>query len=207
MRTIIFCLLLIGVISCKDDAPEPEKQNLGITGEWYSSGDDVAVLFRMLPFNVDSIYIDFGNKSDYWGRRVYVEKFNKNNIERAVITDKNNSKDGAEYNQPNASRFFQWPSHHNNIWPIKIKGHRQVISNSVGRNALPSNGWHDATIRGIFWVNNDTEPPEMLLEFVYEHWNVIPPNPEDGFGSSAHGVYGKNNVHRFKKIILENNEE
>lgn len=67
-KTIIFGLLLAVVFTgCKksdDDGPETDPQKIGIVGEWYSSGDNVAVLLSTYFF-VDSIYAKFERNNTY----------------------------------------------------------------------------------------------------------------------------------------------
>jgi hypothetical protein len=66
-KAIIFGMLLTLVfVSCEkseDDGPETDPQKIGIVGEWYSSGDNVAVLLSY--FFVDSIYAKFNSDNTY----------------------------------------------------------------------------------------------------------------------------------------------
>jgi hypothetical protein len=67
-KTIIFGLLLAVVFSgCQkseeeDDNNDPQK--IGVVGEWYSSGDNVAPLL-VTYFKVDSIYAKFDSNNTY----------------------------------------------------------------------------------------------------------------------------------------------
>ncbi len=64
-------VLAVAFLSCKkssdDDNNDPQK--IGIVGEWYSSGQNVAVLLRTY-FQVDSIYAKFESNNTY-----FVESF------------------------------------------------------------------------------------------------------------------------------------
>lgn len=67
-KAIIFGMLLTLVfVSCEkseDDGPETDPQKIGIVGEWYSSGDNVAVLLSAY-LSVDSIYAKFNQDNTY----------------------------------------------------------------------------------------------------------------------------------------------
>lgn len=67
-KAIIFGMLLTLIsVSCdesEDDGPETDPQKIGIVGEWYSSGSNVAVLLSYY-FGVDSIYADFNTDNTY----------------------------------------------------------------------------------------------------------------------------------------------
>lgn len=66
-KAIIFGMLLALVISgCKkseDDGPSTDPQVIGIVGEWYSSGTNVAPL--LVGFGIDSIYAKFNSDNTY----------------------------------------------------------------------------------------------------------------------------------------------
>jgi len=66
-KVLIFGMLLAVVFAgCKeseeDDNDDPQK--IGIVGEWYSSGDNVAVLLSYY-FSIDSIYAKFDKNNTY----------------------------------------------------------------------------------------------------------------------------------------------
>jgi hypothetical protein len=67
-KAIIFGLLLAVVFTgCKkseEDGPETDPQIIGVVGEWYSSGDNVAVLLSTYFF-IDSIYAKFEPNNTY----------------------------------------------------------------------------------------------------------------------------------------------
>lgn len=67
-KVIIFGLLLAVVFTgceeSEEDGPETDPQKIGIVGEWYSSGDNVAVLL-VTYFEVDSIYAKFETNNTY----------------------------------------------------------------------------------------------------------------------------------------------
>jgi len=66
-KVILFGMLLTLVISsCKkseDDGPSTDPQVIGIVGEWYSSGTNVAPL--LVTFGVDSLYAKFNLDNTY----------------------------------------------------------------------------------------------------------------------------------------------
>lgn len=65
-KAIIFGLLLAVVFTgCKksEDEPETDPQKIGIVGEWYSSGTDVAPL--LVGIGIDSIYAKFESNNTY----------------------------------------------------------------------------------------------------------------------------------------------
>lgn len=69
MKKALILGLLIAVIltSCKkseDDGPSTDPQKIGLVGEWYSSGDNVAVLLSTY-FGVDSVYAKFETNNTY----------------------------------------------------------------------------------------------------------------------------------------------
>ncbi len=72
-KAIIFGMLLSFIfVSCEksdDDGPETDPQKIGLVGEWYSSGDNVAVLLSVY-LSVDSIYAKFNSDNTY-----FVESF------------------------------------------------------------------------------------------------------------------------------------
>jgi hypothetical protein len=66
-KVIIFGLLLAVVFTgCKktEEEPETDPQKIGIVGEWYSSGDNVAFLLSYY-FGIDSIYAKFETNNTY----------------------------------------------------------------------------------------------------------------------------------------------
>lgn len=67
-KAIIFGLLLAVVFTgcekSEDDGPETDPQKIGIVGEWYSSGENVALLLSFY-FKVDSIYAKFESNNTY----------------------------------------------------------------------------------------------------------------------------------------------
>ena len=67
-KVIIFGLLLAVVFTgcekSEEEGPETDPAKIGIVGEWYSSGDNVAELLT-LYFAVDSIYARFETNNTY----------------------------------------------------------------------------------------------------------------------------------------------
>lgn len=67
-KTIIFGMLLaVMFVACNksdDDGPETDPQKIGIVGEWYSSGSNVAPLLVAF-FQIDSIYAKFETNNTY----------------------------------------------------------------------------------------------------------------------------------------------
>lgn len=67
-KAIIFGLLLAVVFTgcekSENEGPETDPQKIGIVGEWYSSGDNVAVLLSTY-FLIDSIYAKFETNNTY----------------------------------------------------------------------------------------------------------------------------------------------
>lgn len=67
-KVILFGLLLAVVFTgcekSEDDGPETDPQKIGLVGEWYSSGENVAVLLSTY-FGVDSIYAKFESNNTY----------------------------------------------------------------------------------------------------------------------------------------------
>jgi hypothetical protein len=64
---ILGLLFAVVVTSCKkseDDGPSTDPQVIGIVGEWYSSGSNVAVLLSTY-FQIDSIYAKFETNNTY----------------------------------------------------------------------------------------------------------------------------------------------
>lgn len=68
MKKLIAIALLLSVtfIACEksDDGDTTDPQKIGVVGEWYSSGDNVAVLLSTY-FAVDSIYAKFDSNNTY----------------------------------------------------------------------------------------------------------------------------------------------
>ena len=89
MKNLIFILaaIVIGFSSCKksDETAVYSPATDGITGEWYSSKTNVAVLLSYY-FKVDSIYANFNANNTY-----HVESFLtrcKNYLRRNICTNK-----------------------------------------------------------------------------------------------------------------------
>ncbi len=196
--------MLLTFSACKDETPEPEIQPYDFVGEWVAEGDDVALLFRQYPLNVRKVFIRFrvsiaeqGNIEVPLRPFIYIEKFQQHSENKAIISSENSDL-GAPFFHAFSGLSFDRPSYNaRNIFPLTVSAHR--------KRPL-TDQWDPVEIYGIFSVNNDTDPPEMLLEFVYKHWNIIRPTPEAGFGSTANGAYGLNNVHRLTKVIQEEDE-
>ncbi len=197
---LIGLMMLLALIACKEETPEPDILPFDFVGEWTAAGDDVATLFRMYPLNVDSIYIDI---SDDIPPKIYIEKYKSNSERKAVIT-RNGSSEGAPFYHTFEGVLFERPSGRaDNILPLKVVAQRRLTTRD--RNNLENDGWTNIRIIGIYRVDIEADSPEMLLEFVYqaEAWDVLPPTPEAGFGSTENGAFGMNNVHRLTKIIYE----
>ena len=69
MKKALILGLLIAVVltSCEksdDDGQSTDPQKIGLVGEWYSSGDNVAVLLTTY-FGVDSVYAKFETNNTY----------------------------------------------------------------------------------------------------------------------------------------------
>lgn len=63
-KVLVFGMMLaVTLIGCDDDDND-DPQKVGIVGEWYSAGDNVAVLLSAY-FNVDSIYAKFEANNTY----------------------------------------------------------------------------------------------------------------------------------------------
>ena len=62
----IALLLSFAMIACDEsnDTPSYDPQKDGLVGEWYSAGDNVAVLLSSY-FSVDSIYANFSSDNTY----------------------------------------------------------------------------------------------------------------------------------------------
>lgn len=171
---------LVAFSSCDKDEEEVEQETIRYY-EWYASGDDVAALFRSFPMLTDSIYLQFRSQVDNilapdvvnW--RIYIERF-KTDGSVTVLTGND---------QP--------------AWGARI--HREESPNDGILSFHTLNAEENGTsrvIRGIFQeVPGDNA---MMMEFVYDHWGIGPPDPDEGFGSTADGAYGDNNVHVLTKI-------
>lgn len=58
--------LVIGFTACdKEDGDDDIDPSKGIIGEWYSSGDNVALLLQGAPFFTDSIYAKMNDNGSY----------------------------------------------------------------------------------------------------------------------------------------------
>lgn len=68
MKKLIALALLFSFafVACEksDDDESTDPQKIGIVGEWYSSGDNIAVLLSYY-FGVDSIYAKFNSNNTY----------------------------------------------------------------------------------------------------------------------------------------------
>ncbi len=170
-------------LSCsKEDEVRVESVK---TTKWYSSGVDVAPLFRAFPLLIDSIYLELTEHiplkldtidGEYVKRYyLYIEQYKQNQTEPEVISG--NSSYGAE--------FKKQKNDINDIIAFWTK---------------------DATkqIAGIYEKHLQKTIPEMRMEYVYNTWeDILPPTAEGGFGSTAEGGYGDNNIHKFIKILPE----
>jgi hypothetical protein len=198
-------MMLFLQAACKDDTPGPDYESFNFVGEWIAKDDNVATLFQMYPLNVDSIYLEIRDK--HGEPTIYIEKYKHTPTQKAVITRHGaDSNRGAPFNHEFENMLFERPSENRNIRAIKVDASRQQMQINVSRDDLPIDNWRELQIRGIYQINTGSDPPEMLLEFAYGYWGILPPNPEEGFGSSGNGVYGMNNVHRFIKIIKDSDE-
>ncbi len=184
-------LLLVGfglavmlvLVACEDEVSEPDDSQYGIFGEWYAAGGNIAPLFRLFPLEVDSIYMKYGtyglNKHD---TLAIIKVFSRQND--YVITNPN---------RPEGTTFIQRLSDYNDIWTLEIGNGRQVM-NGQDHGSMG--------IKGIFYVDNLKNPPELHLDFVFVSWiqdhDVQPATPENGLGSSD---YGEHTIHLFKKVI------
>lgn len=202
----VLCVMFFALLTaCKDDTPDPDYKSFNFVGEWIAKDDNVATLFRMYPMNVDSIYLEIRDK--HRKPTIYIEKYKHTPTQKAVITISGaDSNKGAPFNHEFESMLFERPSENRNIRAIKVDASRQQMQINVSRDDLPIDNWRELQIRGIYQINTEVDPPEMMFEFTYGYWGILPPNPEDGFGSTGNGVYGMNNVHRFTKIIKESDE-
>jgi hypothetical protein len=89
-KVIIFGLLLaVAFTGCdkSDEEPETDPQKIGIVGEWYSSGANVAPLLSYY-FGVDSIYAKFEANNTY-----LVESF-ANNAKTTYVGTYSQNKSG-----------------------------------------------------------------------------------------------------------------
>ena len=190
VRKLFILLALVFIMpaffACNDDE-EPEPEPTITYFEWYASGEDVAPLFRAFPMNYDSIYIRFRSNvpniyaPDVVRWRVYIEKYKDGTP--IIVTGSDQPTWGAEMERDD--------SLHDGIISFQT-------TNAV-ENGTPR------TITGIF--REFPSGNRMMLEYVYSHWAISPPSPFGGFGSTAEGAYGNNNIHVFTRIGNDNGEE
>ncbi len=193
-RLLIAWLLLPFLLlayACEEEDAEPEPERT-ITIKWFAAGDQVAPLFRAYPLEVDSIYLELVQHDPriledtlYW--YFYLEKYNFNeNPSQPIRTITGSDEKGAQFIKTSAgfnSAFF-------------------FETLDARRND------NHVTAKGLYQVNGDKDEPILTLEYVYSSgvsgWPG-PPDPEAGFGSTAGGAYGDNNIHILTKI--ENGNE
>ncbi len=176
--------------ACGDDDPE-EIARIEYF-EWYAADSDVAPLFRAFPLKVDSIFLRFRVNipnilnPDSVLYRLYMEKYTEGNVSPTVITGKDQPGWGAFYD-PDTTAF-------------------ESIIFFQTINAIENGS--DLTITGIYKEFPGDDPPTMKMEYVYgkQGW-PSPPTAEEGFGSTADGAYGDNNVHLFTRILNEDEDE
>lgn len=175
--------VMLVMVGCKDE--EVEVSSTLEYFEWYAAGSDVAPLFRAFPLKIDSIFLRFRVNvpnilnPDSVLYRVYIEKYTENSATPTVITGKDQPGWGAFYD-PDTTAF-------DNIIMFRT------------RNAVENGS--DLTITGIYKEFTGDDPPTMKMEYVYEKagW-PDPPTAEGGFGSTADGAYGEDNIHTFTRL-------
>ncbi len=159
---------------------------------WYASGDDVAPLFRAFPLNIDSIYlrlrvhIPIRQRPDSVHYRILIESYKRGESQPTVFTSKDQPSWGAFYD-PDTTAYDD-------------------IIFFRTRNAVENGS--DLTITGIYKEFAGDDPPSMKMEYVYDKtgWPSSP-TAEGGFGSTAGGAYGDNNIHIFTRILKEDQDE
>ncbi len=175
--------VMLVLVSCEDE--EPEVSSTLEYFEWYTAGSDVAPLFRAFPLKVDSIFLRFRVNvpnilnPDSVLYRIYMEKYTENSASPTVITGKDQPGWGAFYD-PDTTAF-------DNIISFQT---RNAVENGTG-----------LTITGIYKEFPGDDPPTMKMEYVYNTWaDIFPPTAEGGFGSTAEGAYGEDNIHTFTRL-------
>ncbi len=189
---IIAVIVLFFLPACDDD--EPEELAIIEHFEWYAAGSDVAPLFRAFPLLTDSIYLrirtnipSYVFNPDSILYRMYLEMYDENKNLQKTITGRD---------QPDWGARFE----------TEVAENEDVIF-FYTTNA-EENGTQ-VTLEGIYQEYPETDPPVMKIEFVYKNipgWPK-PPNAHDGFGSTENGAYGDNNIHRFRKIIIQEDDD
>ena len=184
---------LVFFIACGDDDDEIEVDRVTET-EWYAAGDDVAPLFRAFPLEIDSIYLRFRvtrpwEQLDTLFYRVLFENYKK-------------TEDGYQF--INTITGNDQPG-----WGASINREETAFDNIIAFSTI--NAERDGAavkITGIYKVFEKENPPGMKMEYVYDGagWPK-PPEASLGFGSTADGAYGENNVHLFTMIIREEETE
>lgn len=182
--------VMLALTACEDD--EPEVVSSIEYSEWYAAGSDVAPLFRAFPLKTDSIYLRFRLNvpnilnPDSVLYRVYMEKYTENSASPIVITGKDQPGWGALYD-------------------LDTTAYDNIISFRT-RNAVENDT--DLSIIGIYKEFPRDNPPTIKMEYVYGKtgW-PDPPTAEGGFGSTAGGAYGDNNIHIFTRILKEDQDE
>jgi hypothetical protein len=181
------------LVSCGDDNDTVEIDTV-TEYEWYAAGNGVAPLFRAFPLEIDSIYLRFRvtrpwEQLDTLLYRIYFENYEKT---------------GDDYQRLSVITGADQPS-----WGAPINREETAFDNIISFST--QNAQLDGTpiqITGIYKVFDNENPPHMNMEYVYDgsDW----PNPPDaamGFGSTAYGDYGENNVHQFTMIIRDEETE
>ena len=175
--------VMLALVSCEDDEPEEIARVEYV--EWYAAGDDVAPLFRAFPLNVDSIYLRFRVnipnilKPDSVIYRMYMEKHTMGSAAPDITTGQDFSDWGA--------LFIRDTTQHSSI--IEFKTHQAI------KNGSP------VTVLGIYEELQNNDPLVMKMEYVYDDTNwPTAANALDGFGSTAGGLYGEDNIHTFTRL-------
>ncbi len=183
---IVWALILITlVLACDREEEEPQEETpIGMEGSWYAVGEGIAPLFRVFPFETDSIYIrvkefeerEYGEERFF---RFYMEEYQKN-FERKFRTT-SSAPSSVEW----GARLTQEDANHDGIWSFRFTGSRIRDKSS-----------NQVDIRGIFRIDGTSEPKRMQIEFIQKNWldSLDWPNPEQGFGTTP---YRENLTHTF----------
>ncbi len=190
---VMVCLL----VSCEDDSVEIEENPYPLAGIWYAVGDDISDVFRTFPFDVDSISLYFGSdsKDDIGFNRVIISKISKGYTAKTII-----SANVLSENPSNGALFKIDSIGYNNIYDIEIYDAARYVFPDIDSDTYPT-AFDLIKINGIFSIIDDKEPKQLKMEFVYSHWSVDAPKPEDGFGSTS---LGDHNIHLFTKYTGSN---
>lgn len=185
---LLACAFALVVVACDDDSDVSPDFERTVTTRWVATGHDIAPLFRGYPLNADSIYLEITEHipwiyEDSLYFYMYIEKYEADNSLVDIVT-------GSE---GFGAKFIR-----------EVIGPDSIVS-FVTEDAVDSDG-ENRVIKGIYKEMNTSDGPELKMEFVYtgNGW-PDPPDAEVGFGSTADGAYGDNNIHFFSTYGNSNN--